>query len=347
MKIYTTNMVLLALATALLLGSCSRRSLEEEYADTALIPVSIDWSISGVPFAKMHRASVWLFPVNGAAPLEYRLESDLSYREIAVPVGVYSVLIFNETIEDNDWNGITFTGTKRYDTFAAMSIADAVRGFYVRSDGLPLILNPDPIAGWSLDRFEVTSAMVIRTRDIAGDRSSSYRVALEHEVPALTGVQPLPRFERVCITAYVTNLSSSMQTTGTLDGMSDGVYMASGELIPSAAAHAFILNGRVYDANGLDGTTTRTFNIFGRLPGSTIRHAMFLDFLLTDGTLHPREEYDVTGLIVTDAGSVVRTHFIHVGYKPDEGDHEIKLPGTELSAGISVDGWEEVVIPIM
>ena len=339
------NIKMHTLAAALFAGSlftaCERRELVDDYMESALIPVRIDWSVSGVPVDEMHRASVWLFPQNGGAPLEYRLEGNLTYREIAVPVGVYSVLAFNETIEENDWKSIAFTGTSRYETFAAVAVPDDVRGFYTRSEDLPLIGDPDPIAAWSLDRFEVTPEMVTKTRYPTTSKSS-----LESEAPDLTTVKPLPRFERLVVTARVGNLSGSMQATGTIDGMAGGVYMASGEKISEPAAHAFILNGRVYDANGKDGTTTRTWNIFGRLPVEPAKHSLNIDFLLTDGTLHPQESFDATHLIVTKTDGIVRTHIIDLGYGDLDGDRQIALPDTDMEAGISVDGWDEVIIPV-
>lgn len=345
MKQYTIVMLALIMVS-MVVDACTRRPLVDEYIESALVPVSIDWSISGVPVDEMHRASVWLFPVDGGMPLEYRMEGDLTYREIAVPIGVYSVLVFNETVDEDDWNTMVFTGTSRYETFAAMGIPDAVRGFYSRTEDLPLIKNPEPLAAWSLDRFEVTPEMVLSTREIVRNYSPSYRSKLENEVPDLTVAKPLPRFERVVITAYVTFLSSSMQSTGTIDGMSAGVYMVSGEMVPTPAAHAFILNGRIYDANGDDGTTTRTFNIFGRLPGLTTQQ-MNIDFLITDGTLHPRQEFDVTQLIYTKRDLIVKTHYINVGYDILNGDHLIELPDMHMKAGILVDGWDEVIIPLM
>ena len=331
------HIITATLLAGLVFNACERRELEYDYMESALIPVRIDWSLSGVSVEDMHRASVWLFPQDGKTPLEYHLETDLTYREIAVPVGVYSVLVFNETIESNDWKSIVFTGTNSYETFAAVSVSESTLGLYAHSNELPLIGNPDAIAAWSLDRFEVTSEMVIRTRSLS-------KLELEKEVPHLTVIQPLPRFERVVITAYVTNLASSKQATGTIDGMSSGVYMVSGERISNPAVHAFILNGRVYDAGGNDGTTTRTFNIFGRLQEAS--HNVAVDFLLTNNELHPREEFDVTKLIVTETVEHVRTHIIDLGYSNLKGDRPIKLPEGDMSTGIVVDEWDEIIIPI-
>ena len=320
--------------------SCERRSLEDFDMEYAIIPVHIDWSVSGVAVEEMHRASVWLFPIDGAMPMEYRLEGNLVSREINVPVGVYSVLVFNETIDENDWNGIAFTGTESFQNFAARSITKEEIGFYERSDDLPLVENPEAIAAWSIDQFEVTPEMVSRTRTLLKNKTD-----LETEVPHLTAVQPTPRFERVVVTAYVQNLSNAKQATGTINGMTAGVYMVSGERIPEPSAHAFILNGRVYDDNRKDGTTTRSFNIFGR--ANPKKHNLAIDFLLSDGTWHPSEEFDVTKLIVTEDIEHVRTNFIYLGYGNRPGDRPIILPEGEIDEnGISVDQWDEVTIPL-
>jgi len=337
-KVYTLTVVVFA---GVLFYACSRRELKDYFTDTALIPVRIDWSLSGVSIEDMHRASIWLFPWNGGLPLEYRLESNLTYREITVPVGVYSVLVFNETIEESDWNGLIFTGTNSYETFAAMSVPQSIRGFYTRSEDLPLIADPEAIAAWSLDRFEVNQEMITTTMAYSKNKS-----ALEAKVSNLTAIKPMPRFERVVVTAYVINLSSFMQATGTIDGMASGVYMVSGERILEPATHAFILNGRVYDANDNDGTTTRTFNIFGRLPVHSARNDLAIDFLLTNGTMHPREEFDATDLIVTNTDNIVRTHIIKLGYGNLNGDHVIELSEADMKTGIVVDRWDEVIVPL-
>ncbi len=339
--------ILLLMALAQVSGACTRRLLEDEYIPTALIPVAIDWSASGVSVEEMHRASVWLFPATGEEPLQYHLEGNLTYREIAVPVGVYSVLIFNETIDEADWDGIIFTGTDRYATFTAVSVPAAVRGFYTRSDTLPLVLNPEPLAAWSLDRFEVTPETVVRTRAIVRDHNNgTRRPVLENAVPDLAVAKPLPRIEQLSITVYIKNLSGSMQVTGTIDGMAAGVHMVSGEKISSQAVYPFILNGRVYEANGKDGTTTRTFNVFGRIAAQQANQSMNLDILLTDGTLYPRETFNVTRLMVVDPGPIVRTHLVNVGYADANGDHLTVLPDMGTAGSVSVDGWEEVVIPV-
>ena len=332
--------ILYAAALLLIINACERRPLEDDFAQTAQIPVRIDWSESGVPVEQMHRASVLLYPITGGTPLEYHLESDLTFRLIDVPVGVYSVLVFNETKDQDDWTNLTFTGIDRYETIAAEGLPEEAKAFYSRTTDLPLIKNPDPLAAWSLDYFEVTSGMVIQTRS---RNRASYNI--ETEIPDLTHVKPQPRIEELTITARVTNLSSSMQVTGTINGMASGVYLVSGKKIPVPSAHAFLLNGRVYDDNGKDGTTTRTFNIFGQLPVPTAIYEMDVDILLHDGTIHPQEVFDVTKLIRHFTDAIIPLNTVEVGSALPP-DHPIILPLMDVGGGISVDDWNEVVIPL-
>jgi hypothetical protein len=334
----------LLVATVLLTG-CKYRPLENELHSTALIPVSIDWSKSGVDVSTMHRASVLLFPDDGGEVLEFYLETDLTYTEIEVPMGTYSVLVFNETKDASDWSSLRFTGTDRYSTFAVEGIEETSRGFYTRSEELPLIKNPEPIAAWGMEGLTVTLDMVTRTRS-----ATRTRAALEDVATDLLGVKPQPRYEKMTVTAHAANLASSMQVTGLLHGMASGVYLASGQRITVSSSHALLLNGRVYDEdNEKDGTTTTTINIFGKLPIASARYTLDLDFVLNDGTLHPRESFDISDVIERDTETIPVTNSVLVGFDdrdPDGGDHEIELPDMDVGSSISVGEWEDVVIPL-
>jgi hypothetical protein len=349
MRNMRTIMPALLVAT-MLLTNCNYRPLEDEMYMTALIPVSIDWSESGVDESTMHRASVLLFPDGGGATLEYRLEDDLTYTEIEVPIGSYSVLIFNETTDASDWSSLRFTGTDHYETIAVEGLEEASRGFYTRSEELPLVKNPEPIAAWGMEGFSVTLDMITRTRAITRIKSATRSRTLAEEVTDLLGVKPQPRFEKMTVTARAANLASSMQITGLLHGMASGVYLASGLRMTISSSHALLLNGRVYDDNEKDGTTTTTINIYGKLPIASARYYLDLDFLLNDGTLHPRESFDITNMIERDTETIPVSNSVLVGFDdrdPDGGDHPIELPDMEVgSGGITVGDWNDVVIPL-
>jgi hypothetical protein len=359
--------LLVVVVTAIgMMQGCTRRSLEGDLDPrTALIPVHIDWSKSGVDTTKMHRASVLLFPEDGGEPLEYRLQESLTDKDIQVPEGVYSVIVFNETTDDTDWKYITITGKDNYQKFAAVAKTVTSRSYkyngnvyieYIRSDTLPLIEDPDQLAAWSLDRFEVTKEVLLRSRSTRGTRAGSRaEEILDEQIASLTNIVPTPRIETMTVTARVENLTSAAAITGILDGMSSGVFMASGERMTTIGAHTFSLNGRKYsdftdddDDESDDGTTTKTFNVFGRQPADS--HVdLYIDFLLADGTMHPRELFDVTNKIERYTETIPVSDSLLVGFTsrgPDEPDHEIILPDMNVDAAVTVDDWEEITIPL-
>jgi hypothetical protein len=351
--------LLLVVATIIdILSGCTRRPLQNNITppETALIPVHIEWSESGIPLEQIHRASVLLFHEKGGTPLEFRMEASLTDDVIQVPVGVYSVIVFNETTDPTDWSNITFKNKDSYDNFAAVALdVTESRGFYSRAEELPLIENPDALAAWSLDRFEVTQEILLRSRATRGTRTNSRaEEILDEAISSLSNIVPMPCIETMTVTARVKNLSSSMQATGILDGMASGVYMASGGKMATTGAHTFVLNGRQYDdtdndGESDDGTTTKTFNVFGRQP-ATAHIELYLDFLLTDGTLFPRQTFDVTNMIERDTDKIPVSNSLLVGLQsrdPDDPDHEIILPDdTDVKAGVSVGDWDEIVIPL-
>jgi hypothetical protein len=341
-KIGIAARLMLIAAMVGFLSGCKYRPLEGDLTpETALIPVHIDWSESGVSPEKMHRATVLLFPKGGGEPLEFRLEASLTDDVIKVPVGLYSVVVFNETTDATDWTGITFTNKDSYADFAAVGLAAPTRGFYTRSDETPLIENPDPLAAWSLDSFEVTEEALESSR-------SRSRAETDEQITALTHIVPTPRFEIMTVTARVKNLSSAMQATGILEDMASGVYVASGEKLTAQGAHAFILNGRIYDPNECDGTTTSTFNIFGRCSAPSTQCDLYIDFLLNNGKLFPRQSFDVTTMIMSVQQAAPPAEKITVGLSNYAPDHLIELPeDLDVKAGVTINDWDDIVIPII
>jgi hypothetical protein len=334
--------IVFMIAVAAVLSECKFRPFDGEYTPgTALVPVHIDWSVSGVPTDQIHRVSLLFFPKEGGKTLEIKIEDNITDNVIKVPVGVYSVVVFNETTNQIDWTGITFTGKDSYDEFAAVALPQKeYEGFYASDDTLPLIKNPDPLAAWSLDSFEVTEDMLI------GSRSQS-RADTDEAPGDLMNIRPTPRFETMTVTAQVENLSSAMQATGILEDMASGVYMASGERMKTQGAHAFIFSGRTYFSDEYDGTTTATFNIFGRSPASSAHCELCVDFVLNDGTLFPRQSFDAATMITTVPDAVPPAEIITIGKSDIAPDHEIELPAdVGTGEGVKVNDWNEVEKPL-
>lgn len=348
------NCSLLLFLLLVLCNSCERRPLEDEYVDMARLQVAIDWSRSGIPKDGggkygIHRATLLFYPQSGGEALEYYLEEDIFHREIEIPVGVYSVLVFNETPDESDWTSIYFTGVESYQTFAAHVKTETQKGLYTRTTENNLCKQPDPLAAWSLERFEVTQDMVEETRQAASGRTVS------SQIHALTGIQPLPRSQRVLIKARVVNLSSAIQATGLVKGVVTGVMMASGECINEYASHAVLLNGRQMEANGKDGTIGATMYMFGQKPNET--YEFQTDFVLNDGTLYTPPSINSPNLFTSDKDDNGVDYVIDVGIgsstiptpdnpTPDPDIPPIALPESETNAEVEVGNWDEVIIPM-
>lgn len=338
-------------------SSCERRPLEEDIYETALIPISIDWSKSGIPQGEdgryeIHRASILFYPKDGGEMLEYLLEADINYREIEVPVGSYSVMIFNETRTPGDWANIYFTGIDRYHTFAAYTRPEEQVGFYLRATEPTLCKQPEPLAVWSLDHFEVTADMVGTTE--AGGKTRNKLGSSEVKNPFID-VTPLPRSKRVLVRVRVLNLTSAIQSTGIVRGAVAGVMMASGETINILASHAVLLNGRQMEENGKDGTIGALMYVFGVKENEVCTFQT--DFLLTDGRLYSPPPTTGKDLFKPQDEGANSDYLIDIGVgtsetpKPGEPEQEpdfppIQLPDTGTNADVEVGSWDEVIIPM-
>ena len=320
----------------LVVGSCQRRPLEDEFYETALIPINIDWSESGIPEGGIYRATVWFFPHDGGKPIELVMQKSLTYAEVELPMGTYSVVVHNETTDPDDWTGISFVDANRYEDFSAVAKPVSRRGFYTRSDEHPLIENPDYLAAWSLDTLHVTRDMVLYTRSKSKSKvSTAEEDALFASTKALSAIKPKPRMLQLTVSAYVENLSSAMQGTGIVNGMSTGVYMASGQRMATAGSHPFIFDNRQYDDNGKDGTVWTTMTVFGKAPNAPMGYDLPVDFVLYGGQEYPTQVFDVADKLETEHYAQIK---VEIGIPlPDMG---------KLDSGITVDDWEKVVVPI-
>ncbi|GHV00651.1 hypothetical protein FACS1894159_06820 [Bacteroidia bacterium] len=332
--------LLLLAAAAALTDGCCRRPLEDEFAMEALIPVKIDWSHSGINEANLaltedvHRVSLRFFPEDGSAAFDRYLESNVVEGEISVPVGRYSVVVFNESVYDLTYwrDAVSFTDVDSYAGFAANVVADdaANRRFYSPAPNERLIVEPLPLASWSVGFFEVTPRMVTVTRGGGSTANASELAMLE----TLTHIVMRRLTYRVNVEAEVKNLSSAQYIYGAARGFAHRVYMASAQVEQSAATHIFSFDGRQYAPDGKDGTARRSFLSFGRLPQLEV-YSLGLTVYTVDGALYAHSvplEWDVTTQVTAGAGPDIN---IHVGFD---------LP--YIDGQITVDSWDDSVIII-
>ena len=334
-------------ACLLALSACERRPLEEEeMPGGALIRVKIDWSKTNVNTASsytkgVHRVSLRFFPKDGRAPFDLYMEGNVTEGTILVEVGKYSVVIFNEAVDDHNYwrDAITFSDVNNYKNFAANIVpyTNALREqqfpFYKPGAGEQFIVEPLPLASWSLDNFEVTEGMVLVSY---GEKPASYITAEENDMlNAFTNVVMRPLTRQLIITGQVENLASMYAGYTAMKGLATKVYMASALTTQTPATYLFMLNGRKYDAGGKNGTTNNRFLSFGRItPAGSSNESYILaaDVLLISGEFYqstPPLRFDVTNQMINNYGMNIDVNLAI----------SFKLPYVE--GAIGVDDWED------
>lgn len=334
-----------AVAFLLAAMACERRPLEDYDYQTALIPVKIDWSNSGIAVTRpdgdglVHRVSIRFFPKDGSPAFDRYLEGNIIEGEIEVPAGNYSVVVFNESVHDIYWSDeIYFTAIDDYADFAA-NIRPADPANYPYYTLLPdekLIVEPLSLASWSLDDFEVTNEMVSRSRSEAA-RAQISRTP-EDPNNALTAVGMRPLTYKVTVTSSVENLCSAQLIEGALRGFATKVYMASAQTAQSPATHIFKLNGRKWDdASQIDGTTHKSFLSFGRLPQAS-DYWLNLDVLFVTGELYDPANYGNPPLLFDISNQVTPAL--------NDVNVNISLSLPYIEGGIYVGDWDDEEIAI-
>lgn len=308
---------------------CKRRPLVDEVCTTAevtaLIPVAIDWSESKITPSEnsydedyVHRVSLRFFPHDGTAPFDRYLEDDVYSGEIELPVGTYSVVVFNESIYDPYWDGVfEFVNVDDYDNFMA-ELVDEDEEYSTEAYKL---------ASWSLDDYEVTESMITKTRSATSRSTTSsceddMLSALENIV-----LQPLTCY--VNVTANIEYLSSAQGVYCDVSGFSSSVYMASGESHPDQTLHSMELTSREYtDDDNTHGGISEKRLVLTKSTDEAAEFKLAFEIMLSDGTLHTPDEpleFDVSQQLTR--------------YATDDYDLSADFTLPEVSSGIDIEEW--------
>ncbi len=327
----------LAVIFILMSVSCSRRPLVGEVCvdnlSTAVIPVAVDWSISGITPAEgvndedyVHRVSLRFFPVDGSEPFDRYLESNIYEGEIEVPIGEYSVVVFNESIYDTFWSDVyRFENVDDFDNFIAVLIEDELSAEYSTE--------AYKLASWSVEHFEVTQSMVNTTR-----LAQSYTRLSSEETRMLTTLEDIILQPLTCyinVSANIQYLSSAQYVACEVTGFADRVYMASGESHSTQTLHKVELVDREYsDDENKHGTISESRLVLSKSTDDAAEYKLLFEIYLTDGTQHSPDEpleFDVSHQVTR--------------YATDDYDLSADLELPEVTSGIDVEGWsdEEVV----
>lgn len=321
-------------------AACQRQTLADQCAHkTALIPVQVDWSRSGINPTKgdgddfVHRVSFRFFPKNGSKPFELYLEGNVHEGYLEVPTGSYDILIMNESVHDVYWlDMVRFRNIDAFESISAEVYPDnpAVYDFYTPAQNEQFMLDLPKMASWSIRNYEVTEETVVHTR-----------APIELQTIDYTMYVPMQRLTHDCrVIATVINLKSAQLIRGAKRGFANKVLLASRVSHNSPATLFFTFNGRKpLDGSKTDGTTEKTFRTFGALP-VLFDYSLGVDVIFVDGRRYYPDDPSELEFQVTEH---VYSYFTKPGKStrvlPDKVEIPIKLILPEVSGDIDVGDW--------
>lgn len=348
---YTSRWAVQALFGAIcaaLLAGCERRELTYP-GELAIIPIHIDWSESQLEQDKNSRASVWLFPKDGQAPIENHFQGNITDVEVKAPAGRYDILVFNEAIDD--WQGvIEFRGIDKFETFGAYLLPDNSALAKARSGGNTYHQTAMPLAACGVTDFVVTRSMIDLTRTRAFDQTRSgagltkaEENTVDQMLSRVSTVKPQPMVRSLFVKAKVYNLNSAYGAIAKFTGAAEGIILSTGELIISPVSHLLKMNNRQMEENKKDGTIETRFLTFGLLNKSE-QITIHLSFQIWDNSwIDDSRLFNITETI---AGKEEYEIDLELGSprpgQPEEEDHPVVLPASDVDVG----NWEEKFIDI-
>lgn len=298
-----------------MMTACNYREIVDIETEYTSVSVSVDWSESMIDAASTNAFSVWFFPKNGDKPI-YTVSNKLDLAEIKVPAGEYSLLIFNETANESDWQSIAFRGTDKYETFEAYARTDVVanKGGYKSSTNETIINQIEPLAVW---------------------RQDYYLVSKNTKSKATIAIKPQPLTYKLNVKANFVNLNNAFKISGALQGVSQSVFLATGKTSSQTLTQVFELENNVWiDQSKVNGESSATVFSFGRTPDVTSKNNMQIDVLTFLGERTNPFIFDVTDALKTGAGKYNLE--LSFGYPPNS---PINLP-KYTEQGVSIGNWD-------
>ncbi len=303
------------LLCAIALSSCKRQDLVSTYDSRVSIPITIDWSESGLPDDYANNLSVYFFPDTGEAPY-MKVTGATTSLEMKLPEGRYSVLLFNDFV--GDLNGISFEDEDIYSQISAVAQVDE-----------DIVATIDRMAAWRLDEFEITFT-----------ENCGYCCDLvigeSVEVSAsLLDLQPTPVTAQNTITLRVENLNNAQTIEGVLSGAATAATLSTNarhSTLDTDDTYIVYFSNRIYDdtSDPTDGVTSTTLTTFGKQPDSDATYELVLNVILNSGELATFTR-DVTDQVTaSDDFDIIITL--------TDTDTLISLPESQ-SSGIGVESW--------
>ena len=166
--------------------SCRRQDLEYEFAEAARIPIFIDWSKAdiqpqNVTVLVYDQASGKLFKEHKFAHNNNKIQS-----YIDLPVGKYTVVVFNELRDQIDY--VRISGYEELSTLRAYVVQN--NDPLVRADDVFYVNEPGILAAKLIANFEVTESMIANNFYFSKTRGRSVTLKSDDPLNMLMGIVP-------------------------------------------------------------------------------------------------------------------------------------------------------------
>lgn len=351
MKSLCLKYIIMAFSVLLMLFSCERRPLEEMCEDKALIPIGTMWLRADID--PQNVTALFYNQDNGKLVLEHRFENTPSRIQTyaSVPVGTYTVVVFNEL--RGQIKGVGIRGYENFSTLQAHAIPDPTAKS--RSDGNSYVNEPDILASVTVFDFEVTNEMVSYSHYYPD--GEVINPSMQESIETLVGLEPLRKVHQFNIVVRVKGLNNArMPALIDLRGIAESFNINEDKNSRVTAAQQFTMNNRKYDSDSRkDGTisgTVYTWGFLGEKPDETnvqrdSRVQLDFLFMLVDAekTL-VRQQVDVTSLIIFQAetnGAATLSLEVEL---PDPLPEVIPEGGGNSGFESEVIDWDIIEVPL-
>ncbi len=334
--------IIIAVAIICLTTACKRDHLYYSYGKVANLEINVNSStaISSNIELELNGVSAYVFNSStGESIGDPIISSDPSKIILRLPVGIYDVVVVNDT--EYELNNIDFKGTDNLSTFSAEITYNEVSKYSVfesRSNDNNYVTECDQLV------YGLISDITIEDSDVAYYEeqptpnnisiTKSFDVDLHHAT------------EFIDIEVEVKNLTSALSPPRSqLTNMSAGHLFGSATKLDNLVTHEFILNDRIFDTDEPStGTIRKQMILFGPLSSTrsdyTNSHNLVMSFILNNGETH-LVDLPVNDIMTTSRDDVRTHHAIQAAVTLPEaigGDGEgVFDPDIEEWNDVSVD----------
>lgn len=308
-----------------IISSCKQDLCKyDELSDHSSIKASVDWSESNIDPTNIHNLSIYAYPEGGDAPY-LKVSGDVESATINLLDGFYSLLIFNDVVEDIA--GLKFENSDSYDEFLAKIVETTLptTAYYSMASDEVLATTHGQLATWHMDQLEV----------IVDTEVCPYCGELHNE-QILIDVVPTPTTTICSFRVYVDNLNNAQTIQGVVKGFAAGAYLLSGDRISmedKTVIYSFSFTSATYtDEKSKDGYVEAQIITFGKVPDASQTYELELDIILNNGELE-KFTRDITD-------QVMEQENVKILITLESDDDKITLPDGD-GTGFGVEAWGE------